>query len=72
MAAIALQPDMTTAHYHLAQAYARGGEKALAAQELQVFDRLRKQDQVETEKKREDVRQFIIEMKDQAPAAPAR
>jgi len=70
--AIALQPDMTTAHYHLAQAYARGGEKALAARELQVFDRLRKQDQVETEKERKDVRQFIIEMKDQAPAAPAR
>jgi Tfp pilus assembly protein PilF len=67
--AIALQPNMTTAHYHLAQAYARGGEKARAAQELQVFDRLRKQDQVETEKERKEVRQFIVDMKEQAAAA---
>lgn len=63
--AIAAEPDLTTAHYHLAQAYARTGEKPRAAQELQIFERLRKQDQAEIEKERKEVRQFVIEMKEQ-------
>jgi tetratricopeptide (TPR) repeat protein len=63
--AIALQPNLTTAHYHLAQAYVRTGEKGRAAQELQIFERLRKQDQMETERERGQVRQFIIDMKQQ-------
>jgi tetratricopeptide (TPR) repeat protein len=35
-----LQPDQAQAHYRLAQAYQRTGQKALAAKELQLFQRL--------------------------------
>jgi tetratricopeptide (TPR) repeat protein len=35
-----LLPDLAQAHYRLAQAYQRTGQKALAAQELEVFKRL--------------------------------
>ncbi len=35
-----LEPDLAQAHYRLAQAYQRTGQKALAAQELEVFQRL--------------------------------
>jgi tetratricopeptide (TPR) repeat protein len=35
-----LQPDLAQAHYRLAQAYQRTGQKALAAKELEIFDRL--------------------------------
>jgi Flp pilus assembly protein TadD len=38
--AASLQPDVAQAHYRLAQAYQRTGQKALAAQELEVFKRL--------------------------------
>lgn len=38
--ATSLQPDQAQAHYRLAQAYQRTGQKALAAQELEVFKRL--------------------------------
>jgi Flp pilus assembly protein TadD len=35
-----LEPDLAPAHYRLAQAYQRTGQKALAAKELEVFERL--------------------------------
>jgi tetratricopeptide (TPR) repeat protein len=61
--AIALQPALTTAHYHLAQAYIRTGERSQARSELQTFEHLRTQDQAETEKERNEVKQFIVSMK---------
>lgn len=69
---IAIQPNLTSAHYHLAQAYLRAGNKGEATQELQVFERLRRQDQAETEKERKEVRQFVIDMKEQPAGAAAR
>jgi Flp pilus assembly protein TadD len=39
--AIQLNPDQPQAHYRLAQAYQRTGQKALAASELQIFERLK-------------------------------
>lgn len=36
-----LQPDLTQAHYRLAQAYLRTGQKALAAKELEIFEQLK-------------------------------
>jgi tetratricopeptide (TPR) repeat protein len=38
--AITLEPDLAQAHYRLAQAYQRTGQKELAAKELAVFERL--------------------------------
>ena len=35
-----LEPDLAQAHYRLAQAYQRTGQKALAAKELEIFKRL--------------------------------
>jgi Flp pilus assembly protein TadD len=35
-----LQPDLAQAHYRLAQAYQRTGQKALAAKEFEIFERL--------------------------------
>jgi tetratricopeptide (TPR) repeat protein len=36
-----LEPDLAQAHYRLAQAYQRTGQKALAAKELETFERLK-------------------------------
>jgi tetratricopeptide (TPR) repeat protein len=35
-----LEPDLAQAHYRLAQTYQRTGQKALAAKELEIFERL--------------------------------
>ena len=35
-----LEPDLAQAHYRLAQAYQRTGQQALAAKELEIFERL--------------------------------
>jgi tetratricopeptide (TPR) repeat protein len=35
-----LEPDLAQAHYRLAQAYQRTGQKALGAKELEIFERL--------------------------------
>jgi tetratricopeptide (TPR) repeat protein len=35
-----LEPDLAQAHYRLSQAYQRTGQKALAAKELELFQRL--------------------------------
>jgi tetratricopeptide (TPR) repeat protein len=41
--AVRLKADLAEAHYHLAQAYKRAGERALAQREIQLYERLRKQ-----------------------------
>ena len=66
--AVTLQPNLTLAHYHLSQAYRRTGQKDRANRELEIFGQLRKQDQLETEKERSEVRQFVVNMKDQGAA----
>ena len=38
--AIEIEPDLAQAHYRLAQAYQRTGQEALAAKELEIFERL--------------------------------
>ena len=39
--AVRLEPDLAQAHYRLAQVYHRTGQKALAAQELGIFEKLK-------------------------------
>ena len=39
--AVRLEPDVAPAHYRLAQAYRHTGQKALAAKELEIFERLK-------------------------------
>ena len=35
-----IEPNLAQAHYRLAQAYRRTGQEALAAKELEIFERL--------------------------------
>ena len=41
--AVELDPAMADAHYRLGQAYQQTGQRALAAQELDIFKRLKEQ-----------------------------
>ena len=63
--AVRLDPKLATAYYHLAQAYSRTGEKALASREFQTFQRLHREQTDESEKERNRVVQFIVSIKDQ-------
>ena len=65
--AIALQSNLTTAHYQLGRVYLRKGDKSQGEQELKMFESLRKQDQAEEDKERYQVNQFVITMKEQPP-----
>jgi tetratricopeptide (TPR) repeat protein len=51
-AAIRSNPYDPDAHYHLAQAYLRTGDKERGQEELQLYEKLRKQQGDETEKQR--------------------
>ncbi len=63
--AIAVQPNLTTAHYHLVQTYKRTGNRSKADEELRTFEKLHEKDQMESEKERNEVMQFIVNMKGQ-------
>jgi len=61
--AIRLEPNLGDAHYRLGQALVRAGDKAQAQAEFEVYDRLHKQEVVESEKERAEIRQFIYNAK---------
>jgi len=67
--AVAVSPQLSAAHYQLSLAYRRAGEDAKAEQELKVYDELKRAEDVELEKQRKEMRQFVTIMKD--GAAPA-
>jgi len=60
--AIQLQPDLADAHYHLAQAYSRLGERGLAAKELELYQRYHQQEMTEDEKRRNEAAQLYFKM----------
>ena len=61
-------PDLPDAHYRLAQAYGRAGEKLKAEQELQLYRQTSKQAAEEVERERHEVRQFVYTLRDQNSA----
>lgn len=64
-------PQLKEAHYRLAQAYRRIGEKAKAAQELAIYTRLSQQAAVQNEREARDIPQFVYTLRDsKAPALP--
>jgi len=58
--AIAAKPELVDAHYRLAVAYDRIGETAEASKEFQLHDALKKQQAAEVERKRREVKQFLV------------
>ncbi len=63
-------PNLTAAHYHLAQAYTRTGQKDLAKKELQIFAQLHTADTEESQAERNRIVQFVVGMRDQPGTAP--
>ena len=69
--AVAVSPQLSAAHYQLSLAYRRAGEKAKADQEMKVYDELKRAEDVELEKERKEMRQFVTILKDgKKDAAP--
>ncbi len=62
--AIDRQPDLADAHYRLAQALARTGEKGRAKQEFAIYETLHKQQAAEAERQNAEIRQFLDAIKD--------
>ncbi|MGB8011500.1 MAG: carboxypeptidase regulatory-like domain-containing protein [Terriglobales bacterium] len=60
------QPDETLAeaHYRLAQAYRRTGEKAKAQEQLQLHDRLVKESKETIARERREIQEFVISLHD--------
>jgi tetratricopeptide (TPR) repeat protein len=59
-AAIRIKPDDPDAHYRLAQAYVRTGDKERGQEEFQLYDKLHKQQVNETEERRHEIQQFVF------------
>ena len=54
---------MEEAHYRLAQAYQRSGEKAKAQAEFKLHDGLVRESAARVERERREVQRFIIELR---------
>jgi tetratricopeptide (TPR) repeat protein len=61
--AIQVSPQLEEAHYRLAQAYKRTGEKEKAEEELRVYDRISKSEDEEVERERRESRQFVYTLR---------
>ena len=66
--AIKVNPELEEAHYRLAQAYKRTGEKAKAEQELQLYNQISKKKDEAVERERRESRQFVYTLR--GPARP--
>lgn len=58
--------DLADAHYRLGQAYVHTGQKKLAQEQLEIYQRLRAQHLAELDKQRAEIRQFVYSEKDTA------
>lgn len=58
--AIEAVPELSEAHYRLAIAYDRVGQKAKARQEFQLHDEIEKQQAASIERQRREVKQFLV------------
>ncbi len=70
--AIAATPQLEEAHYRLAQAYKRTGEKEKADEELRVYNRISKSKDEEVERERRESRQFVYTLRSPAAGAQSR
>jgi tetratricopeptide (TPR) repeat protein len=58
------------AHYRLAQAYRRTGDKFRAQEELELHDRLAKKAKQDTERDHREIQEFVISLRSQNTASP--
>ncbi len=58
--AIESKPELVDAHYRLAVAYDRIGEKEKATQQFQLHDEMKKQQAAEIDRQRREVKQFLV------------
>ena len=63
--AIAINPQLTEAHYRLAQAYRRVNDEANADKETQLYKEADKAEADAVERRRREIRQFLVILKDQ-------
>jgi tetratricopeptide (TPR) repeat protein len=69
--AIEVSPEFGEAHYRLSQVYKRMGEEAKAHEEFQAYQQAEKTETAAEEQQRQQLRQFLIILKDQpTPASP--
>ena len=77
--AIEVSPEQVTpeftetlevAHYRLAQAYLRTGDKTRAQEQLQLHDQLTKKTKEHAESERRDIQQFVISLQNKDSVSP--
>jgi tetratricopeptide (TPR) repeat protein len=68
--AIEFNSDLADAYYRLGQAYVRTGEKGLAQEQFQVYQKIREQHLADLDKQRAEIRQFVYSAKDAPSAKP--
>ena len=56
---VKVQPDLTEAHYHLAQAYRHTGDEVRAQQELELHERLRKNEAFQSARDRAEIQRLV-------------
>jgi len=61
--AIQASPQLEEAHYRLAQAYKRTGDKVKAEQELQLYNQISKKKDEDVERERRESRQFVYTLR---------
>ena len=61
--AIKVNPELEEAHYRLAQAYKRTGDKVRAEQELQLYNQISKKKDEAVERERREIRQFVYRLR---------
>jgi len=70
--AIKVNPELEEAHYRLAQAYSRTGEKSRAQAELQLYKQLSKKRSDEVERQRREIQQFVYTLRTAPAGSPYR
>jgi tetratricopeptide (TPR) repeat protein len=67
--AVETDPNSTEAHYRLAQTYLRAGDKEKSQGEFQLYNELSKKSADQAERERQEIQQFVITLRDGAPAS---
>ena len=67
--AIEVGPELEEAHYRLAQVYERSGEKLKAQEQLELYRQTSKKKEVDEEREREQIREFVYTLRGQGAVA---